>query len=205
MNIITTAYNKILEGIQYLRDVAESIQKFIDTVSTIVSGAYHFLKPIFSFLPWEVWILLAVTVFLLSWVNSLFPSSPRRNYTFIVVFLCFAWAYAESSAYPEEGASWGRIIRAGLYLLIPVYFLSFVGFVFRRTYRFYFRKRRLNPKNLDEFLIRFEEESRRLTALGHLQLTKDSEESEFLQKLDEVSLLLKSFRAKLEESENAKI
>lgn len=196
MTVITNTYNKILEGIQYIKDVAESLDKFTQNFTTIFTGIYNFLEPIFSFLPWEVILLLIVSILLVSWVNGLFPTSPKWNYTLVVLFLCVTWGYSESKMFPEEGASYGRIFQAIAYLLFPIYGIGLIGWSGKKGWALYQKKKRTSPKNREEFLEQFRIQSHKIQGIGHSLLASDtveaSQEEEWQESLRELNQLIQS-------------
>lgn len=194
MSIVTNAYNKILEGIQYLRDVGETTQNFIETTTTIVVRTYNFLEPIFSFLPWEVILLLIASVFLLSWVNGVFPTSPKLNFTLIVGFLCFAWGYSESRSLPE-GADVLRILRTAAYLLIPIHALGILGLGWRQGKKFYEKRKRTHSRDWGDFLTKFQQSSHKIQSMGHGVLAGDElSEEEIQTRLEELEILVRNWR-----------
>ncbi|MCC5814961.1 MAG: hypothetical protein JJT78_09410 [Leptospira sp.] len=196
MSLVTNTYNKILEGIQYLKGVAESTENFIDTVTTIVSRTYNFLEPIFSFLPWEVILLLIATVFLLSWVNGIFPTTPKLNYTIVVLFLCWAWGYSEAIAAEDGVVSYGRIFRAMTYLLLPVHFLGLVGLSWKYGYRYYSKRNKIHAKTMEDFLLKFSRVSHEIQSIGHGIIIGESKDEKFKEKLEEMKKLISSINEK---------
>jgi hypothetical protein len=173
MTIVSNAYNKLLDGIQYLREVAESTQNFIDTTTTIITRTYNFLEPIFSFLPWEVILVLVVTILLLSWVNGLFPTTPKLNYTLIVIGICLAWGYSDSISSPDGNVAYGRIFRVILYLLLPVHFLSLCGYAWKFGWKKYQKSLRTRPAEWEDFLGKYNQMSHRLQSELHSVLAGD--------------------------------
>lgn len=196
MSIVTDTYNKILDGIQSLRNAAESIESTIDTTTAIVKGIYNFLEPIFSFLPWEVILLLFATILFVSWLNAVFPTTPKLNYTIVVLLLCWAWAYTEGVAYPEEGPSYGRIFRAIAYLLIPVHGIGILAYLGNYAYRTYKERKKTNPEDLEKFISTFQIESHRLQSLTHSLLAGESRTEEWEACLTDMETLIGNLKKK---------
>lgn len=196
MNFLTNLYNRIWEAIQEIRTTLESIQNFLETFLTILGTIFQFLKPIFGLVPWEVWVLLVVAIIFLSWVNNLFPTTPKWNYTVIVVGLVFLWAYSASVAFPEEPIPYFRIFRAASYLLLPVYMVGLVSFFFRKGMQKIQKSKRTKVKDLDEFIRKFDEESRRLIATTQLVHIGEESPEQFQKQVEVVLELLEKAKIK---------
>jgi hypothetical protein len=197
MTIVTNAYTKLLEGIQYLRDVADSTKNFIETATTIITRTYNFLEPIFEFLPWEVVLVLIVTILLLSWVNALFPTTPKLNYSLIVIFICLAWWYSDSISSRDGNVALFRIFRVALYLLLPVHALSLIGYGWGIAWKQYQKSRRTRPEDWEQFLVKYSKMSHKTQALLHSVLAGEfSKESELHTALQEMETLLQNQRTR---------
>lgn len=192
MNFITNLYNRILEAIQEIQSSIESIQKFLESFHAIVSAILQFLKPIFNFIPWEVWLLLFIVILLLNWVNNLFPTTPRMNYSILVVFILILWGYTYYQAFPNEPVPYFKIVRAGVYLLLPVYIVSLLSFGIQKGIQLYQKKKRTKIKDLNDFIEKFHIESRRLLATSELLQIGEESPQKWKEQVEVISHLIEN-------------
>ena len=194
INFFKDAYSKILESVEQIRLFTESTKTFFDNTKSIVTKTYDFLAPIFSFLPGEVILLFFASIFILLWVNSLFPTTPKWNFSFVVIFLCSSWAYSVGVSSPDTIVPWFQIIKSALYLLIPVHFFGLMGLSWEMVKKFYNRNKRLNPKDLNEFLKSFDRMYHRSVATGHSILAGEELDKEFLNQILELKEFLEKVK-----------
>ncbi len=196
INFLKEAYSKILESVEQIRLFTESTKTFFDNTKSIVTKTYDFLAPIFSFIPGEVILLFLASIFILLWVNSLFPTTPKWNFSFVVLFLCSAWAYSVGASSAESIVPWFQIIKTALYLLIPVHFFGLLGLSWRMGKKFYNRNKRMNPKDLNEFLISLDRLYHRSVATGHSILAGEELDTEFQGQIQELKEYLDKAKIK---------
>jgi hypothetical protein len=198
MTFINETIKKILEAIQEIKDFTNSTQTFIDTTTTIITRTYQFLAPIFSFFPWEVLLLLVASIFLLLWVNSLFPTTPKWNFTWIIILLCFAWAYSVSVSSSEAGVPWMQIFQSAMYLLLPVHFLGMTNWLARWGIRSYKKKKQMSPKDLKEYINNLDQLYHQSSSVAHSILAGEPRHDEFKVRIDQLREFLN--KAKLQEN-----
>ncbi|MCZ8236943.1 MAG: hypothetical protein O9346_00840 [Leptospiraceae bacterium] len=196
MNFINETIKKISETLQELKSFADSTQAFIDTTSTIITRTYDFLAPIFSFFPWEVLLLLAASIFLMLWINSLFPTTPKWNFTWIIVLLCSAWAYSVSVSSPVAKVPWLQIFQSAMYLLIPVHFLGITNWLIRLGIKSIKKKKQMNPKDLKEFIYNLDQLYHQSSSVAHSILAGEPRYDEFQVRINSLKEFLE--KAKLQ-------
>ena len=197
MTFINETIKKILEAIQEIKDFTNSTQTFIDTTTTIINRTYQFLAPIFSFFPWEVLLLLVVSIFLLLWVNSLFPTTPKWNFTWIIIMLCSAWAYSVAASSVNAKVPWLQIIQSAMYLLIPVHLLGISSWLAKLGIQYYKKKKQLNPKDLKEFIYNLDQIYHKSSSVAHSILSGEPRHEEFQVQIDHLKEFLN--KAKIQE------
>ncbi|WCL49394.1 hypothetical protein [Leptospira sp. GIMC2001] len=214
MTVIKDAYNKILEGIADLQDFANSTQNFLSTTKTIVTTTIDFLEPIFNFLPWEVFLILLVAILLLSWVNVIFPTTPKLNFTFVVIFICFGWGYSEYIASGSldssisfssriQTVSWSRIAKAAIYLLLPVHIISILIMIWKYSSSAILKRKKLNPADLSVYLKNLSDQFHKTSSIGHKILAgEESGKKDLETSIIELEEIVKSWKNLKHDSKN---
>gem|GEM_PF-4310767 len=108
------------------------------------------IATISSIFPYEVFWLLAFSLLILPVMNLVFFGLPRVSYTVSVSLVSLVWYYLWQSAFPDP--SLGKVIKAALYLLVPVHFVFLCDLVWR-GFRFYQKKRKRNGASIAENLM----------------------------------------------------
>ncbi len=127
-------------------DLQNSIHQFQESWDRFQKFWDFFL----GIVPWEVLLLLAFSVILLSLFNSVSPSTPKLNLSLAVLGLAFLWGYFWGLF--SESVNYWTIVKAALYILLPLHAIGLGTW----GYRFYrqrtFANRRIKPRDWEESL-----------------------------------------------------
>lgn len=138
----------------------------------------EFWDSFFNILPWEVLLLLLFSVILLSLFNSLSPQTPKANLTVAIVILSALWIYFWSLFAKE--VSYSKVIQTALYILVPLHSLGLVQLLLHFAKKYYWKKRRTNPKDWESALFQLGHDYHTFASLAHQSFQNAAENRDVL-------------------------
>lgn len=171
----------------------ESLENSLKTITTAYQKTILFFDSFFTWVPPEVILLFVFSVFLLILINNLSPSTPRANLTLSTILLCILWGYLNNAITGEIKFLW--IAKTGLYILIPVYFFSIIGFALQKSIEAYKKRNRITASSADEYISKLERAYHNAMALSHQVAAGESGADELKNRLDMLIQVSENFKS----------
>ncbi len=139
MNQITQFFSNLKADFDRLN---QSLDDLVKTYNAIV----HFLDLISNLFPMDLVLVLAISIPILSIINTLSPSSPRINYTISVLLVSGIRSFLTHTI----SDTWDlfQVSKTALLLLLPAYSFFLLKVLFSLIRKYQVRKKAISPLNL---------------------------------------------------------
>lgn len=178
---------------EWITDIKNSIERIETTIQGTVATYQKislFLEHFFTLIPPDVLLLYIVLSLFLIFMNNLSPQTPRINISILLVLYTFVRLQFNQLFYSEW--HWQRVLVADLYVILPVFGLSFFRFFYK------FLTRRLLKKGAASLRLNFHNIKKSMIQTELLLLKEPIDQTELKRSLSEIETQLTDFRSDIE-------